>query len=160
MLLKCCTYVAVHVLATVCFLQEKPASALKTCRTFRSCYGCYLLLWHNDPHHQYILRVLYILFLLHFAEGSFRMPELKRPHDDVGSTALVEAKRPRNELVQSHTTGGSTALQASGPPRTSNMEAPIMLLKGHEGEVYTAKFHPEGQVRTYSNIRSASRVIL
>ena len=91
------------------------------------------------------------------------MPELKRPHDDVGSTALVEAKRPRNELVQSHTTGGSTALQASGPPRTSNMEAPIMLLKGHEGEVYTAKFHPEGQVRgtgTYSNIRSASRVSL
>lgn len=73
------------------------------------------------------------------------MPELKRPHDDAGSTALVEAKRPRNELVQSHTAGGSTALQAAGPPRTSNMEAPIMLLKGHEGEVYTAKFHPEGQ---------------
>jgi Prp8 binding protein len=24
------------------------------------------------------------------------------------------------------------------------MDAPIMLLSGHEGEVYTAKFHPEG----------------
>merc|ERR1712020_854751 len=35
---------------------------------------------------------------------------------------------------------------ASGPPRTSNMEAPIMLLSGHQGEIYTAKFHPEGNV--------------
>ena len=26
------------------------------------------------------------------------------------------------------------------------MEAPIMLLTGHQGEIYTAKFHPEGNV--------------
>ena len=26
------------------------------------------------------------------------------------------------------------------------MEAPIMLLSGHSGEIYTAKFHPEGNV--------------
>ena len=32
-----------------------------------------------------------------------------------------------------------------GPPRTSNLECPIMLLTGHSGEIYTSKFHPEGQ---------------
>ena len=26
------------------------------------------------------------------------------------------------------------------------MDAPIMLLTGHQGEIYTAKFHPEGNV--------------
>ena len=26
------------------------------------------------------------------------------------------------------------------------MEAPIMLLSGHSGEIYAAKFHPEGNV--------------
>ena len=31
-----------------------------------------------------------------------------------------------------------------GPSRTSNMDAAIMLLTGHEGEIYSAKFHPEG----------------
>ena len=34
----------------------------------------------------------------------------------------------------------------SAPARTSNMEAPIMLLSGHSGEIYTAKFHPEGNI--------------
>lgn len=32
----------------------------------------------------------------------------------------------------------------AGPPRTSSLLAPIMLLTGHEGEIYTVKFHPEG----------------
>ena len=32
-----------------------------------------------------------------------------------------------------------------GPPRTSSLLAPIMLLTGHEGEIYTAKFSPDGQ---------------
>ena len=26
------------------------------------------------------------------------------------------------------------------------MDAPIMLLTGHGGEIYTAKFHPEGNI--------------
>lgn len=30
-------------------------------------------------------------------------------------------------------------------PRTSNLYAPIMLLEGHQGEVFTSKFHPEGK---------------
>lgn len=51
-------------------------------------------------------------------------------------------KRPRNELVaaaQSH-----QQLMAMGPPRTSSLQAPIMLMSGHEGEVYCCKFHPNG----------------
>jgi Prp8 binding protein len=72
------------------------------------------------------------------------MPELKRPLESSDSTSLVLAKKPRNELVQ--VTERSKALVESGPPRTSNMEAPIMLLSGHQGEIYTAKFHPEGNV--------------
>ncbi|KAG9493153.1 hypothetical protein GDO78_001196 [Eleutherodactylus coqui] len=44
----------------------------------------------------------------------------------------VPAKKPRNEVV------------ATGPPRSSSLQAPIMLLSGHEGEVYCCKFHPNG----------------
>merc|ERR1712045_991678 len=78
------------------------------------------------------------------SEKEFKMPELKRPLDSSDSTALVVAKRPRNELVEVR--DKNKAVVASGPPRTSNMEAPIMLLTGHQGETYTAKFHPEGNV--------------
>ena len=76
------------------------------------------------------------------------MPE-KRPLPSEGSTALVEAtKRQKlNEMVLA-TQKGNQVVQATGsaPSRTSNMEAPIMLLSGHSGEIYSAKFHPEGNV--------------
>jgi len=38
------------------------------------------------------------------------------------------------------------AVAESNVPRSSNMEAPIMLLTGHAGEVYCGKFHPEGSI--------------
>lgn len=31
------------------------------------------------------------------------------------------------------------------PARTSNLFAPIMVCEGHEGEIFTVDFHPEGQ---------------
>ncbi|CAK8692859.1 unnamed protein product [Clavelina lepadiformis] len=31
-----------------------------------------------------------------------------------------------------------------GPPRTSNLFSPIMLLTGHGGDIHSAKFHPSG----------------
>jgi len=34
---------------------------------------------------------------------------------------------------------------AAGVPRTSNLLAPIVLLEGHQGEIYTCKFAPSGQ---------------
>ena len=33
-----------------------------------------------------------------------------------------------------------------GPPRTSNLLAPIMLLTGHEGDIFCGKFSPDGQL--------------
>ena len=70
------------------------------------------------------------------------MPE-KRPASD-GAVVLAPAKKQRNEMVIVN--NSSKQLMAAGPPRSSNMEAPIMLLTGHGGEVYTAKFHPRGNL--------------
>uniref|UniRef100_A0A2I3LC37 U5 small nuclear ribonucleoprotein 40 kDa protein n=1 Tax=Papio anubis TaxID=9555 RepID=A0A2I3LC37_PAPAN len=65
---------------------------------------------------------------------------------------LVPVKRQRHELLlgagsgpgagQQQATPG--ALLQAGPPRCSSLQAPIMLLSGHEGEVYCCKFHPNG----------------
>lgn len=32
-----------------------------------------------------------------------------------------------------------------GPPRLSNLQAPIVQLSGHEAEVYSARFAPDGR---------------
>jgi len=47
---------------------------------------------------------------------------------------IVPAKRSREEVV----------LAAQGPRRTSSLAAPIILLQGHEGEIYAAQFSPDG----------------
>ncbi|CAH1248663.1 SNRNP40 [Branchiostoma lanceolatum] len=60
--------------------------------------------------------------------------------------ALVAAKRQRNELVAVASQERQLLHAVSGPPRTSSLQAPIMLLSGHEGEIYAAKFHPEGNL--------------
>ncbi|KAL3279186.1 hypothetical protein HHI36_016699 [Cryptolaemus montrouzieri] len=57
--------------------------------------------------------------------------------------ALVPAaKKVRSEVANINK--NKSVLQAA-PARTSNLFAPIMLLEGHEGEIFTIKFHPEGQ---------------
>ncbi|KAK7502866.1 hypothetical protein BaRGS_00005815 [Batillaria attramentaria] len=58
--------------------------------------------------------------------------------------AVVVAKKPRNELVLA-SGDENMDVMLMGPPRTSNLMAPIMLLSGHEGEIYTAEFSPDGQ---------------
>ncbi|CAG9838011.1 unnamed protein product [Diabrotica balteata] len=66
--------------------------------------------------------------------------ENKRRADD---TALVPvAKKQRNEIAQKNK--NTSVLQATAP-RTSNLFAPIMQLEGHEGEIFSVDFHPEGQ---------------
>lgn len=56
-------------------------------------------------------------------------------------SALVAApKKTRTEVA---TTRNKSVLQAA-PARTSNLFAPIMALEGHEGEIFTVEFHPEG----------------
>ncbi|TRZ01125.1 hypothetical protein DNTS_007850 [Danionella cerebrum] len=65
------------------------------------------------------------------------------PKKRAADMAVVPAavKRPRNELVAA---AQSQQISAMGPPRSSSLQAPIMLLSGHEGEVYCCKFHPNG----------------
>ncbi|XP_025134345.1 U5 small nuclear ribonucleoprotein 40 kDa protein isoform X2 [Bubalus kerabau] len=66
---------------------------------------------------------------------------------------LVPVKRQRHELLLGAAGSGPGAgqqqaapgaLLQAGPPRCSSLQAPIMLLSGHEGEVYCCKFHPNG----------------
>jgi len=63
----------------------------------------------------------------------------KRPSD---ATALVavepSAKRGRYEVAIRQE-------DQHGPRRTTNLQSPIMLLTGHEGEIYTAKFSHDGK---------------
>jgi len=67
------------------------------------------------------------------------MPE-KRAGDRM--VMVPVAKKARGEMVI--VGNRSRAVVEAGPARTSNMEAPIMLLSGHKSEVYTGKFHPSG----------------
>lgn len=65
----------------------------------------------------------------------------KRKFVSENSGALVPVKKPKQHEVALLNQGG--AIQAL-PQRTSSLEAPIMLLSGHEGEIFTARFHPAG----------------
>ncbi|KAJ1525714.1 hypothetical protein ONE63_008925 [Megalurothrips usitatus] len=67
---------------------------------------------------------------------SFR--DMKRKGDELGLVPV--AKKTRNEVVAVHSREKSVVQI----PRTSNLQAPIMLLEGSLGEIYSIKFHPEG----------------
>ncbi|KAL2377380.1 hypothetical protein RJ035_007733 [Blastomyces gilchristii] len=82
----------------------------------------------------------------------------KRPAQDAfGSTQLV--KRPRSDSNLGHGSGGGSAVAVVNSsaalihaiPRTSGLEAPIMELTGHSGEIFATRFDPTGQ-----NIASGS----
>lgn len=66
----------------------------------------------------------------------------KRKFAGENSGALVPVKKPKQNQIA--LTGQGGAIQAL-PQRTSSLEAPIMLLSGHEGEVFTTRFHPSGE---------------
>ncbi|KAK9394662.1 U5 small nuclear ribonucleoprotein 40 kDa protein [Crotalus adamanteus] len=73
----------------------------------------------------------------------------KAPGPDTALVAAAAAaKKPRHELILGPGPGAGQpppgALLQAGPPRCSSLQAPIMLLSGHEGEVYCCKFHPNG----------------
>ncbi|XP_074593874.1 U5 small nuclear ribonucleoprotein 40 kDa protein-like [Brevipalpus obovatus] len=74
----------------------------------------------------------------------------KRPNDDFsmagGALVAVPQKKIRNELVPTSIGDNrNKAVVEGGPPRTSSLQAPIMQLTGHQGEVYSCKFHPDGK---------------
>jgi Prp8 binding protein len=64
------------------------------------------------------------------AFGSSQMV-VKRQNTGTPGTAVALSGRGNGALVQS-------------APRTSGLEAPVMELSGHTGEVFAAKFNPEG----------------
>ena len=93
----------------------------------------------------------------------------KKPRTDDGSKALapsVSTCRHVNNMHRASPSACSGLLQAlpiislsseillrsvngavkQGPKRTSNLEAPIMLLSGHGGEVFSCRFNPDGDV--------------
>ncbi|CAM9626755.1 U5 small nuclear ribonucleoprotein 40 kDa protein [Lampetra fluviatilis] len=70
------------------------------------------------------------------------MIEQKRKAQDMALVSV--AKRARGDAAKGAAPGQGQQLLAVGPPRSSSLLAPIMLLTGHEGEVYCCKFHPNG----------------
>jgi Prp8 binding protein len=69
----------------------------------------------------------------------------KRPAaDDFGSSQLV-VKRPNRGDSQVAVAGGAgNGALSQTQPRTSGLRAPVMELTGHSGEVFAAKFAPDG----------------
>ncbi|KAI4456008.1 u5 small nuclear ribonucleoprotein 40 kda protein [Holotrichia oblita] len=66
--------------------------------------------------------------------------ENKRKADE--SALVPVTKKSKNEIAVS---SNKKALVQSDVQRTSNLFSPIMLLEGHEGDIFTLEFHPEGQ---------------
>jgi Prp8 binding protein len=64
------------------------------------------------------------------------MEVIKRPGSPT-SSALQLSKRSRPDA--------GTLIVREGPKRTSSLQAPIMLLTGHQGSVLSFKFDPSGQ---------------
>lgn len=71
------------------------------------------------------------------------MPIVDNKRKAEESALVPTTKKSRNEVALSNSRDKSVV--AAGPARTSNLFAPIMLLEGHEGDVFTVDFHPEGQ---------------
>ncbi|KAJ1889974.1 hypothetical protein LPJ66_007740 [Kickxella alabastrina] len=63
-------------------------------------------------------------------------------HTHTHGTTVALVKRPKTDDSRHE---GSTALIQAGPKRTSGLQAPIMQLSGHSGEVTTCRFSPSGE---------------
>ncbi|CAG8679333.1 382_t:CDS:2, partial [Scutellospora calospora] len=62
------------------------------------------------------------------------------------SGQLVKKQRPEpsnNSLIISASSGNGALTQTV--KRTSGLQSPIMLLSGHQGEIFTLRFDPTGQ---------------
>jgi Prp8 binding protein len=67
--------------------------------------------------------------------------DLKRKVSD--GTVAIPIKKTKNELAIRY--GVKNDLDDSGIKRTSNLQAPIMLLSGHDGDIFCTKFAPSGR---------------
>lgn len=76
------------------------------------------------------------------------MSEKRPASDDPGASQMVvKRQKPGTSTALSRRDGGSgnSALVQSAV-RTSNLEAPLMELTGHSGEIFSAKFNPTGEL--------------
>lgn len=65
---------------------------------------------------------------------------VKRASEFENGALVPVAKRVRNEVAT------YAAKQNRSVTRNSNLLSPIMLLSGHEGEIFTCKFSPQGDI--------------
>mmetsp|Transcript_6200 Transcript_6200/g.13514 ORF Transcript_6200/g.13514 Transcript_6200/m.13514 type:complete len:357 (+) Transcript_6200:226-1296(+) len=75
------------------------------------------------------------------AEKRSLSPEIEEVNangEDTGSAIVLKKQRTDNEIVVGTVT-------KEGIKRTSNLQAPIMQLSGHGGEVFSLRFSPDGQ---------------
>lgn len=89
------------------------------------------------------------------------MASEKRPASDSFSSSQMIVKRAN--LGNGKTIAAVDGLAANGAltasiPRTSGLQAPVMELSGHSGEVFAARFNPEGNYIASGSIdRSISK---
>jgi Prp8 binding protein len=85
----------------------------------------------------------------------------KRAASDTFGSSQMLVKRPNLGNGRAVTvTSGSAANGAliTSVPRTSGLQAPVMELTGHSGEVFVARFNPEGNyIASGSMDRSISK---
>jgi len=68
----------------------------------------------------------------------------KRPGDNLSLVEVPQtAKKFRNELVP---TLKDKQLMEKGINRTTSLSAPIMKLEGHESDIFSCEFHPDGEL--------------
>jgi len=95
------------------------------------------------------------------SENLCAMSSEKRPASDAFGSSQMVVKRPNLGSAKSvAVVNGSAANGAiiSTVPRTSGLQAPVMELSGHSGEVFVARFSPEGNnIASGSMDRSISR---
>lgn len=69
----------------------------------------------------------------------------KRPASDDASGQLVKRQNLGERALTRANASGSSALVQSAP-QTSGLQAPVMELSGHSGEIFSAKFDPTGNL--------------
>lgn len=67
---------------------------------------------------------------------------LKRPADNSVVAIPQAAKKTRNDEIQTYK---DKVLAEAGINRTSSLFSPIMKLEGHESDIFTCEFHPDGE---------------
>ncbi|KAK6064990.1 u5 snrnp complex [Seiridium cupressi] len=72
----------------------------------------------------------------------------RRPSDDPGAAGQMIVKRQNvgTTTALARRDGPSSGALIQSAPRTSSLDAPVMELTGHSGEVFAAKFDPTGNL--------------